>query len=354
MPAMHLPAEFAIGDRMVGPGHPTYVIAEAGANHNRDWDTARRLIDVAADAGADAVKFQTYTGHGLYSKKTPRFKYLAPLTDKSPTELLEDISLPREWQPELDAYARERGLHFFSTPFDADAVGELAALDVPVLKIASFEIVDVELIRAAAATGRPLIISTGMAVLGEIEDALAAATEGGAPAAGLMQCTSVYPAPAERINLRAMGTMERAFRVPVGLSDHSLGIAIPIAAAALGAAFVEKHFTLDRTMSGPDHPFAVEPGELREMVAGIRAAQAALGDGRKDGPSEEEREEMYPLGRRSLIATRNLPAGTKLERDMITTKRPGFGIAPKHLDLVLGRTLTVDVEEDEILLWEMV
>jgi sialic acid synthase SpsE len=351
---MHLPAEFAIGDRMVGPGHPTYVIAEAGANHNRDWDTARRLIEVAAEAGAEAVKFQTYSGRGLYSTKTPSFKYLEPLTDQSPSELLEDISLPREWQPDLDAYARELGLHFFSTPFDAAAVEQLDALDVPVLKIASFEIVDVELIRKAASTGRPLIVSTGMAVFGEIEDALKAATEGGAPAVGLMQCTSVYPAPPDRMNLRAMDTMERAFKVPVGLSDHSLGIAIPIAAAALGAAFIEKHFTLDRTLPGPDHPFAVEPDELKAMVTGIREAQAALGDGRKDGPSPEEAEEMYPLGRRSLIATRELAAGTVLEPDMITTKRPGFGIAPKHLALVLGRPLKIDVEEDEILTWDMV
>jgi sialic acid synthase SpsE len=350
---MRLPAEFSIGGRPVGPGHPTYVIAEAGANHNRDLDTARALVDVAADAGADAVKFQTYSGATLYSRKTPKFKYLEPLTDQSPTELLEDISLPREWQGELAAYARERDLHFFSTPFDLAAIRELDALDVPVLKIASFEIVDLGLIRAAAATGRPLLISTGMTVLGEIEDALQAAIEGGAPAVGLMQCTSVYPAPAERINLRAMATMANAFEVPVGLSDHSLGIAVPIAAAALGAAFVEKHYTLDRSMVGPDHPFALEPEELTAMVAGIREAQAAIGDGRKDGPSPEEREEMYTLGRRSLIAARDLPAGTLLEADMITTKRPGFGIAPKHLPLVLGRELKVDVEEDDILLWDM-
>src|SRR3954468_23138905 len=341
MAPMHLPAEFAIGDRLVGPGHPTYVIAEAGANHNRDWDTARALIDVAAEAGVDAVKFQTYSGRGLYSTKTPAFKYLEPLTDQSPSELLEDIALPREWQPDLDAYARERGLHFFSTPFDALAVQQLDALDVPVLKIASFEIVDVELIRKAASTGRPLIISTGMAVFGEIEDALKAATEGGAPAVGLMQCTSVYPAPPDRMNLRAMETMERAFGVPVGLSDHSLGIAIPIAAAALGAAFVEKHFTLDRTLPGPDHPFAVEPHELTAMVAGIREAQLALGDGRKTGPSAAEREENFTLGRRSLIIPRDLPVGTPLERDMLTTKRPGYGIPPKQLELVLGRPLQV-------------
>jgi sialic acid synthase SpsE len=349
-----LAPEFRIGDRMVGPGHPTYVIAEAGANHNRDLDVAHRLIDAAAEAGADAVKFQTYSGATLYSSKTPRFKYLEPVTDKQPAELLEDISLPREWQPELAEYARARGLHFFSTPFDFDAVAELDRLDVPVLKIASFELGDLPLIRRAAETGRPLILSTGMAVLGEIEEALGAAVAAGATAVGLMQCTSVYPAPAERINLRAMATMERAFGVPVGLSDHSLGTPVAIAAGALGAAFVEKHYTLDRTMVGPDHPFALEPGELTEMVAGIRAAQAALGNGRKEGPSPEEREEMYTLGRRSLIATRDLPAGTVLESDMITVKRPGFGIPPKHLELVVGRPLKVAVEEDDILTWDMV
>jgi sialic acid synthase SpsE len=169
-----------------------------------------------------------------------------------------------------------------------------------------------------------------------------------------MQCTSVYPAPAERINLRAMAMMESAFGVPVGLSDHSLGIAIPIAAGALGAAFIEKHFTLSREMVGPDHPFALEPDELTAMVAGVREAQAALGNGRKEGPSPEEREEMYTLGRRSLIAVMDLAAGTVLERAMITTKRPGWGIPPKHLDWVLGRPLKVDVEEDEILTWDMV
>jgi sialic acid synthase SpsE len=348
------PATFAIGSRTVGPGHPTYVIAEAGANHNRDLGIARELIDVAAEAGADAVKFQTYSGASLYSSKTPAFRYLEPLTTEGPAELLESIALPREWQAPLAEHARSRGLDFFSTPFDADAVRELDALGVPVLKIASFELVDLPLIRVAAATGKPLLLSTGMAVLGEVEDALRAAAEGGAPAVGLMQCTSVYPAPAERINLRAMATMERAFGVPAGLSDHSLGTAVPIAAAALGAAFVEKHFTLSRSMTGPDHPFALEPDELGAMVAGIRAARAALGDGRKDGPSPEEREEMYVLGRRSLIAARDLPAGTVLEPDMVTIKRPGFGIAPKHLELVLGRPLKVAVEADDILTWDMV
>ncbi len=200
---------------------------------------------------------------------------------------------------------------------------------------------------------RALLISTGMATLGEIEDALRSATDAGATSIGLMQCTSVYPAPPERANLRAMATMRAAFGLPVGLSDHTAGIAVPIAAATLGAAFLEKHFTLDRTMEGPDHPFALEPQELKSMVAGIREAQAALGDGRKQGPGPEEAKEMYRLGRRSLIVVGNHPAGTVLTEKMLTRKRPGFGVAPKDLPKVVGRTLRVAVEDDDILTWEM-
>jgi len=351
---MDWPREFEVAGRTVGSGHATYVIAEIGSNHNRDLALAKELIDVAAGAGVDAVKFQTYSGSRIYSRKTPKFKYLGPLADKPPHELLEEISLPREWQGELAAHAARRGVAFFSSVFDEDAVRELDELDVPMIKIASFELVDLPLIRLAAATGRPLLISTGMATLGEIEDALRAAGDGGAPAVGLLQCTSVYPAPAARANLNAMATMRSAFKVPVGLSDHTEGMAVAIAAAALGATFLEKHFTLDRTLPGPDHPFALEPDELRSMVDGIRAAEAALGDGRKDGPSPEEADEMYANARRSLIVTRPLPKGTVLDREMLTTKRPGFGVPPKDLELVLGRELKVDVDEDEILTWDMV
>ena len=348
-----LPASFELGGRPVGEGQPTYVIAEAGANHNRDLGIARELVDVAAEAGADAVKFQTYSGESLYSTKAPGFEYLAPLGEESPAELLERISLPREWQAELRDHAAGRGIAFFSSPFDEAAVAELDALGVPAMKIASFEIVDPGLIAAAARTGRPLLISTGMATLGEVEAALGDARRAGAQAVGLMQCTSVYPAPPERANLRAMATMRVAFGVPVGLSDHTTGIAVPIAAAALGAAFVEKHFTLDRTMEGPDHPFALEPGELAAMVAGIREAQAALGDGRKDGPGPEEAQEMHRLARRSLVVVGDHPAGTVLSEEMLTSKRPGFGVAPRDLAKVVGRPLRVAVEHDEVLTWEM-
>ena len=350
---MSLPPQFRIGDRQIGGGAPTYVIAEAGSNHNKDLGIAKQLIDVAAEAAADAIKFQTYSGNRIYSRKAES-KYLKQWTDRTPAQLLEDISLPREWHAELADHARARGLDFFSAPFDVDAVALLAQVGSPLLKIASGEIVDLPLIRVAAGTGLPLIISTGMATMADIEDAVSAAEQAGAPAVGLMQCASVYPAPVERINLRAMETLRVAFGVPAGLSDHSTGIAVPIAAAARGAAFIEKHITLDRGMPGPDHGFAIEPDELVAMVRGIRDAEAALGDGRKNGPSPEELDENYTLSRRSLIAARDLPAGTVLEPDMIAIKRPGYGIAPKHLDIVLGRTLRTNVEADDVLTWEMV
>ena len=343
---------FAIGDRAIGPAEPVYVIAEAGANHNRDLKIARELIDVAAEAGADAVKFQTYTGAGLYSKETPRFEYLDD--DRSPTELLESLALPREWQPELAEYARSRGLAFFSTPFDDDAVDSLAAVGVPAMKIASFEIVDLPLIRKASAVGVPIILSTGMATYGEIEDALDAVRQTGNPEVALLRCASVYPAPPEIMNLRAMKTMQHAFGVPVGLSDHTTGISIPTAAAALGAEVIEKHFTLDRRMEGPDHPFALEPNELRAMVKAVRDVEAGLGNGRLEGPSELEAVEMYRLGRRSVVAAVAIPAGTTITREMLTTKRPGYGVKPKDIDLLVGRAARLDIEEDAVITLDLV
>lgn len=345
---------FEIGDKPVGEGHPCFVIAEAGANHDRDFDQAKRLIDVAAEAGADAVKFQTYTGARLYSRKTPKFQYLKGVSELPPPELLDSIALPREWQGELAAYASEKGILWFSSPFDLDAVASLESIGVPALKIASFEIVDLELIRRCASTGKPIVISTGMATLGEIEDAIEACRSEGNESVALLQCVSLYPAPAESMNLRAMSTLRSAFGVPVGLSDHTLGTPVAIAAAAIGANLIEKHFTLDRTLKGPDHPFAAEPQELTELVAGIRAAEQAMGDGRKIGPIPEECEEMFDLARRSVVAAVPISKGTIITRDMLTVKRPGWGIRPKHIELVVGREARVDIEDDEVLTWEMV
>jgi N,N'-diacetyllegionaminate synthase len=342
---------FEIGGRPIGPGEPVYVIAEAGANHNRDLGLAKELIDVAAESGADAVKFQTYTG-ALYSIKTPRFEYL---TDpRSPSELLEAISLPRKWQPELAEHARSRSIAFFSTPFDHDAVDSLAAVGVPAMKIASFELVDLPLIRKAASVGVPVILSAGMATYGEIEDALGAVAETGNREVAILRCASLYPAPPAIMNLRAMATLRGAFGVPVGLSDHTTGIAVPTAAAALGAELIEKHFTLSRELKGPDHPFALEPDELRAMVSAVRDVEAALGNGLLEGPSEAESGEMYRLARSSLVAATDISAGTQITGEMLTVKRPGYGIKPRDMELVIGRTARVAIEADDVITWDMV
>jgi sialic acid synthase SpsE len=354
MPPRAFADSFEIAGREVAASAPCYVIAEAGANHNRDLGLARELIDVAADASADAVKFQVYSGRALYSSRTPRFNYLRELADRPAAELLEDVALPREWIAGLAEHARARGIHFFATPFDAQAVEELRAAGAQAMKIASFELVDLELIAAAAATGLPLILSCGMASYGEIEDALEAAARAGAQRVALLRCASLYPSPPEIMNLRAIGTMRSAFGVPVGLSDHTTGIAVALGARGLGMELLEKHFTLDRSMAGPDHPFAIEPDELRELVKGIRAIELAFGNGRLEGPSAPEAEEMYRLARRSLIAACDIAAGTVIAREHLVVKRPGYGIAPKQIGLVVGRTARVDIEADEILTWEMI
>jgi sialic acid synthase SpsE len=355
MPPGAFAESFQIAGRGVGGDARCYVVAEAGANHNRDLGMARELIEAAAQAGADAVKFQVYSGKSLYSTKTPRFRYLEEVgADKPVHELLEDVALPREWIGELIEHASAQGLPFFATPFDADAVRELSEAGVPALKIASFELVDLELIAAAAATGLPLILSCGMAGYGEIEDALGAVARAGGREVALLHCASLYPAPPEIMNLHAMATMRSAFGVPVGLSDHTTGISVPLGARGLGMQLLEKHFTLDRALSGPDHPFAVEPPELEELVAGMRAIERAFGNGRLEGPSELEAQEMYKLARRSIVAACDIPAGTVITREQLVVKRPGFGIKPKHIDHVVGRTARVDIEQDDVITWEMV
>ncbi len=349
----HPAARVRVGSRAVGDGEACYIIAEAGANHNRSLSMAKELIDAAAAARADAVKFQTYSAETLYSRKTPRFTYLDPLTEKSTWDLIKEIELPRAWQPELQAYARSKGIEFLSTPFDHAAVDELDALGIPAMKIASFELVDVELVAHAARTHRPLLLSTGMADYGEILEAMRRAWAEGNEQIVLLHCISLYPAPARLANLRAIATMRRAFGVPVGFSDHTRSVSVPAVAVGLGACLIEKHFTLDRTLPGPDHPFALEPGELVSMIAAVREAESAMGDGRKLGPADEERE-MYEKARRSIVAARAVRKGTALTREMLTVKRPGTGIPPALMDRVVGRVARVDIEEDDVITWEMV
>lgn len=338
-----------IAGRAIGEGHPTFVIAEAGSNHNGSYDRAKRLIDVAADAGANAVKFQYYKAEHLYSTRTPPFKYLK---GQDVHRVIKRAETPRSWIPRLAKYCQRRDVVFLASPFDREAVDLLDPF-VPAFKVASFEIVDVDLLRYIAGKGKPIILSTGMATLGEIEDAIAVIRGAGGRDVVLLQCSSVYPSPMDGVNLRGMETMRSAFKLPVGLSDHTLGIHVPVAAVALGASVIEKHFTMSRRLKGPDHSFAVEPTELKQMVAHIRDVELALGTGVKER-SRHEDEEMYQKARRSVHAARAIKRGDRIEETMLVVKRPGYGIAPKHKDLVVGRRAKRDIEADEWITWDMV
>ena len=348
-----LPESVSIAGRAVGHGRPCYIIAEAGSNHGRDLNTALALVDAAAAAGCDAVKFQTFSGPDIAADFVNEETIPGPAARKWGGKLLDIYrawALPDAFHEPLAARAAERGIHFFSSAFSEAAVDRLAKLGVPAIKIASFELVHLPLIRHAAASGLPIILSTGMAGLGDIERALNAVHQGGGKQVVLLHCGSSYPLSAASANLDAMETLRRAFRVPVGYSDHTLGIGVPIAAAALGSAVLEKHFTLDRKSDGPDHGFAVEPGELKTMVALMREAEAARGSSRKVRQPEEAGSSRR--GRRSLFAAKPLAAGAALTADAVKVVRPGIGLEPALLELVLGRRLVKPVKADEPLTWD--
>ena len=344
-------SHITIRGRSVGPGRPCYIIAEAGSNHNRDLQTALQLIEVAAEAGADAVKFQTYTAEGLYSRHTPTMSYLDEDGLLSPGEsvwdLIKRIEIPWEWHRDLAAHADARGIDFLSTPFEEDAVDLLEELAIPAYKIASYEITHLPLIERCARTGRPVLLSTGMASLGDIERAMDTANSAGGREILLMHCAINYPPRFEDLNMQAIGTLAQAFDVPVGWSDHTMGHTADVVAVALGACAIEKHFTLSRDQEGPDHPFALEPDELAAMVTAIREAEASLGSTVKRVTDAES--EMFRLGRRSLVAATDLPEGHSLAASDIAVKRPGYGIPVDAMQYVVGRTLRRPVEADEVL-----
>lgn len=349
----NFPQRTFIGNHAIGPGEPCYVIAEAGSNHDRSLTTALALVDAAADAGCNAVKFQSFTADELAASIDAPYSRLDGNLERWGStlhQLYEACALPDEFHEPLRERAAERGIHFLSSPFSERQVDRLAALGVPALKIASFELVHLPLISYAASTGIPLILSTGMAGLGDIERALAAAQRGGNSPVILLHCGSSYPLDERAANLAAMATLRRAFGVPVGYSDHTLGIGVPIAAAALGCQVLEKHFTLSRAGDGPDHPFAVEPPELAEMVKQMRVAERAVGDPRKRiQPAEVENERR---GRRSIFAATDLRAGQRITQQDLKIVRPGVGLEPQFLPLLIGRRLAEDVQADHPLQWE--
>lgn len=345
-----------IGNCKIGHDQSCFIIAEAGSNHNRDFDNARKLIDVAVEAGADAVKFQIFSAEAIYSKKTPMASYLKDkkLAKEGETlwDIIKRIEIPRQWTPDLMKYCQEKNIIFLSTPFDLIAVDELESAGIGAYKVASFEITHLPLLRKISATGRPIILSTGMANLEDIEIALSAIRSGGNSEVALLHCAIAYPPKFSDINLRAMDTMRQAFGLPVGFSDHTMGHVTDVAAVARGACIIEKHFTLSRNQEGPDHPFSLEPGELKAMVAAIRQTEQLLGSPLKQCTEAEK--ELYRIARRSLVAAVNIPAGTAISEDMLAIKRPGFGIPVRHTDIVIGRIARCDIEEDDILTWEMI
>ena len=342
-----------INGRRIGPGYSTYLIAEMSANHNQDFDQAVRIIQAAKEAGADAVKIQTYTPDTLTIKSDRKYFQVSGGTlwdGRTLYDLYEEAYTPWEWQPRLQAVARDLGLDFFSTAFDASAVDFLEEMGVPVHKIASFEIVDLPLIEKMARTGKPLIISTGMASLAEIDEAVSTARKAGASQVALLKCTSAYPAPPEEMHLRTIPHLAQAFQAPVGLSDHTLGIAVPIAAVALGACIIEKHFTLSRDLAGPDSAFSLEPLEFKAMVASVRTAEKALGQVHYGANTHEE---MSLVFRRSLFVVKDMKAGEVLTSENIRSIRPGFGLHSRHLQSILGRKAAQDVAAGTPLSWDL-
>ena len=343
----------SINGRIIAPGQPTYVVAEMSGNHNQDYGRAVHIIEAAKQAGADAIKLQTYTPDTITIDCDDEcFRLQGTLwSGKRLYDLYREAYTPWEWQPKLKAVADKLELDFFSSPFDPTAVDFLEQMGVPAYKVASSELVDIPLLRKIASTGKPVIMSTGMATLGEIEEAVSAILEAGCDQLALLQCTSVYPAPPEELHLRTIPHLAGAFAIPVGISDHSLGIEVAVAAVALGACIIEKHLTLSRSDPGPDAAFSLEPGEFKAMVEAVRIVEKALG-GIKYGTSE--REKISRRYRRSLFVVENVKAGEAFTEKNVRSIRPGDGLHPRYLHDVVGRAARCDVKRGTPLRWDLV
>jgi len=342
---------FDIGDRAVGPGEPTYIIAEAGSNHNGDLETAKELIDVAADAGADAVKFQTFRAEDLYVEESGEVEYLED--DRSIYDIIESMEMPYEWIPELYDYCHEQGVQFMSTPFDERSAAELDEY-VPAWKVASYTSSHIPFLEHLAETNKPIVMSTGAHDLDEVSESVAALREAGVDDLVLLQCVAAYPTPLSEINVRVIETLREEFDVLTGLSDHTLDPVIaPCAAVSLGASVIEKHFTLDNSMEGPDHEYALEPDELDCMVSKIRDIEAALGTSEKH-VLEIERE-LYKKARRAIHAVSDIEAGDKFTRNNVKVLRPGdreAGLDPKFYDEIIGAAADSDMQKGDGIQWD--
>lgn len=326
-----------------------FVIAEAGVNHNGSLELAKRLVDEAKMAGADAVKFQVFQAQHLVSRKAAKAEYQKEATgnDETQFEMLKKLELSYENFRTLNDYCQKRNILFLSTAFDKESLDFLEALEIPVHKIPSGEVTNLPYLEQIARTGKPIIMSTGMCELGEVEQAISALKKNGAGKIILLHCNTEYPTPFSDVNLLAMRTLAETFKTDTGYSDHTQGIEVPIAATALGAAVIEKHFTLDRTMEGPDHASSLEPEELKKMIDGIRHIEAALGTGKKR-PSVSEAKNIK-VARKSIVAKREIKKGDIFSEENITVKRPGTGLSPMRWHDVIGRSADRDYKEDEMI-----
>jgi pseudaminic acid synthase len=346
--------EIGIAGRKIGVGQPVYIVAELSANHGQKFEQAAELIRQAHASGTDAVKLQTYTADTLTINSGKEYFEIGKESlwaGRTLYDLYKEAFTPWEWQPRLKKIANDLGLTLFSSPFDFSAVDFLESMDVPAYKIASFELVDLPLIKRVAATGKPMIISTGMAKLSEIEEAVSTARRAGAVELALLKCTSGYPASPADMNLSTIPHLAAAFGLPVGLSDHTLGSCVPVAAVSLGAVMVEKHFTLSRGDPGPDSAFSLEPAEFKSMVQAIRTTEQALGR-ICYGPCEHEFESLR--FRRSLFVTEDVGAGNTLTPENVRSIRPAAGLPPKYYEQVLGRRALKNIEAGTPLSWDLI
>ncbi len=343
-----------IAGREVGKGRPTYIVAELSANHNQSFDQAVQILRAAKEAGADAVKLQTYTADTITLRSDKECFRITGGTlwdGRTLHDLYQEAFTPWEWQPKLKDIANQLGMHLFSSAFDDTAVDFLEQMNVPAHKVASFELVDLGMIQKIARTGKPLIMSTGMASEVEISEAVEAARGAGATQIALLKCTSAYPAPPEEANLLTIPALVRRFNCPVGLSDHTVGIALPVAAVALGACIIEKHLCLRRADGGPDAAFSLEPNEFKAMVEAVRAAEKALGSVQfACGPHEANSRKF----RRSLFVVEDMKKGDLFTKQNVRSIRPANGLHPRHLNEVLGKRAACDVERGTPLSWTLV
>ena len=343
-----------INGRNIGEGFPVYIIAEMSANHGQSYDEAVRIIQAAKEAGADAIKLQTYTPDTMTIDCNNEYFRIGKGTiweGRNLYELYKEAYTPWEWQPKLKEVANDLEMDLFSTPFDNTAVEFLEKMNVPAYKIASFELVDIPLIQRVAKTGKPIIMSTGMATLAEIDEAVQTAKDAGCKELALLKCTSGYPADPAEMNLRTIPHMAEAFSLPVGLSDHTLGIAVPVAAVALGACIVEKHFTLSRAVPGPDSAFSLEPHEFKAIVDAIRVTEKALG---KVNYAVTENEAASRVFRRSLFVVKDMKTGETFTSENLRSIRPGYGLAPKYLKDIMGQKACQDIKKGTPLKWKLI